>query len=180
MPQHVTGVTRRAALGLTVAATAGLLIGTRPAAAADLAVGDLTLSVPDGVAPAPAEAALGLDWQWRGRTVGSPGSPRGLVLVRADLATTEPAEVLGLLLASGAAGLLPNLRLTGRRSRDMTGGIQTRVGLSYALDAGRRYGGEVLIATRDRPLAGLVVGLTDGSLPASFVSEVLDSVRWGP
>jgi hypothetical protein len=87
-------------------------------------------------------------------------------------------EVLGLLLASTASGLLPGLRVAGRRSRVVEGGEQTRIAVSYALDRNRRYAGELLIASRADGPSGLVVVLGDGTVPTSFLTGVLGSVRW--
>lgn len=175
----MTPLTRRAALALGLGATMGLAVASRPAAAAEVTVGDLVLTVPDTVTPAPAEEDLGSHWQWRGRTDDGQLRPRGVVLARADLATDDPVEVLGLLLASTAPGLLPAISLTGRRSRTQPGGDrQTRIGLSYAIAPSRRYEGELAISPRTGRTSGLVVALTDGTLPMSFLLGVLDSVRW--
>jgi hypothetical protein len=174
----VRTVSRRAALALGLAAAAGLAVPSTPARAAEITIGDLLLEVPEEVVPAAPSDSLGRNWQWRGRTDDSQLDPRGIVLARADLATSEPVEVLGLLLAGTAAGVLPDLLLSGRRSRVVDTGEQTRIGLSYATERGRRYAGELLIAARTEAPSGLVVVLGDGSLPTSFVSGVLGSVRW--
>ena len=50
--------------------------------------------------------------------------------------------------------------------------------MSYAVGPNRRYGGELLIATRSDAPSGLVVVLGDGTVPTSFLNGVLDSVRW--
>lgn len=171
-------LSRRAALVAGVTVAAGLTVRSRPARAAEITVGDLVLTVPAGVVPADPGDALGRSWQWRGRTDDSQISPRGVVLARADLETAEPVEVLGLLLASTAAGLLPDVRLASRRSRMVQGGQQTRYALSYALDRTRRYGGELVIAARPEGTSGLVVVLGDATVPTSFFADVLDSVRW--
>lgn len=175
----MSSLTRRTALALGLAAAAGLTVRSRSAVAAEISVGDLLLAVPETVVSISTSTGLGRDWQWQGRTDDSQLRPAGIVLARADLKTSEPVEVLGLLLAPTATGLLPDILLTGRRSHSTPGGLdQTRVGLSYAIGPKHRYEGELLIAPRiDRP-SGLVVTLTDGSLPASFRTEVLDSVRW--
>lgn len=175
----MTALTRRAALALGLGATIGLTVAARPAEAVEVTVGDLVLTVPDGVMPAPADDDLGSHWQWRGRTDDGQLRPRGIVLARADLATDDPVEVLGLLLASTAPGLLPSIRLTGRRNRAQPGGHeQTRIGLSYAIAENRRYEGELAISPRTDGASGLVVALTDGTMPTSFLLGVLDSVRW--
>ena len=171
-------LTRRAALAAGVAVAVGSALRARPAQAGQITVGDLVLEVPAGVVPADAGDPLGRNWQWRGRTDDSQISPRGVVLARADLTTSEPVEVLGLLLASTAAGLLPDVKLASRRSRVVQGSQQTRFALSYALDRTRRYGGELVIAERPDATSGLVVVLGDGTVATSFFADVLDSVRW--
>ena len=171
-------ITRRAALAAGLAVAAGLTLSPRPARASEVTVGDLVLEVPTGVVAADPGEPLGRNWQWRGRTDDSQITPRGVVLARADLDTAEPVEVLGLLLASTAAGLLPGIQLTGRRSRVVQGRQQTRFAVSYALDRSRRYTGELVIAERAEAPSGLVVVLGDATVPTSFVVGVLDSVRW--
>lgn len=171
-------LSRRAALAAGLAVAVGVTGRARPARAAEITVGDLVLAIPAGVVPADPGDPLGRSWQWRGRTDDSQISPRGVVLARADLETAEPLEVIGLLLASTAAGLLPDVRLASRRSRLVDGGQQTRFALSYALDRTRRYGGELVIAARPEGTSGLVVVLGDATVPTSFVTDVLDSVRW--
>lgn len=171
-------ISRRAALAVGVAAAAGLTLRSRPARAGEITVGDLTFEVPEDVVPADRGDRLGRNWQWRGRTDDNQINPRGVVLARADLDTAEPVEVLGLLLASTASGLLPQLQVTGRRSRVVEGSEQTRIAVSYVLDRNLRYGGELLIATRSDGPSGLVVVLGDGTVPTSFFAGVLGSVRW--
>lgn len=171
-------ISRRAALAVGVAAAAGLALRSRPAQAGEITVGDLTFEVPEDVVPADRGDRLGRNWQWSGRTDDNQINPRGVVLARADLDTAEPVEVLGLLLASTASGLLPQIQLSGRRSRVVDGGEQTRIALSYALGPDRRYGGELLIASRSDAPSGLVVVLGDDTVPTSFLDGVLGSVRW--
>lgn len=172
-------LTRRSALTLAFGATAALALGSIRAGAAEVGVGDLVLTVPEDVVPAAAGEQLGRNWQWRGRTDDSQLRPRGVVLARADLSTDDPVEILGLLLASTASGLLPAIQLTGRRGRAQPGGDeQTRIGLSYAISDDRRYEGELAISPRRDAPSGLVVALTDGTLSTSFVTGVLDSIRW--
>jgi hypothetical protein len=176
----MTAVPRRSALalGLGLGAAVGLGLRPRPAQAAEVTVGDLVLTVPTSVVPA-ADDDLGRNWQWQGRTDDGQIRPRGVVLARADLHTDEPVEVLGLLLASTASGQLPAIRLTGRRHRTQPGGEeQTRIGLSYAVAEDRRYEGELAISPRTDAPSGLVIALTDGTLPTSFLVGVLDSIRW--
>ena len=171
-------LTRRAALIAGVAVALGSTLPPRPAQADEITVGDLVFEVPTGVVPADPGDPLGRNWQWRGRTDDSQISPRGVVLARSDLATAEPVEVLGLLLASTAAGLLPDVQLASRRGRVVQGSQQTRFAVAYALDRTRRYGGELVIAARPDGTSGLVVVLGDGTVPTSFFADVLDSVRW--
>ncbi len=171
-------VSRRAALAVGLVAAAGLALRPEPARAGDIGVGDLVLVVPPDVVPADPAESLGRGWQWRGRTDDGQIVPRGVVLARSDLDTAEPVEVLGLLLAGTASGLLPDIRVTGRRSRLVEGGQQTRMALSYAFGRDRRYTGEMLIAARADAPSGLVMVLGDATVPSSFVAGVLDSVRW--
>jgi hypothetical protein len=178
MTAHGRVLSRRAALAVGLAAAAGLTLRGRPAQAGEITVGDLAFEVPEDVVPADPGDRFGRNWQWSGRTDDNQITPRGVVLARADLDTTEPVEVLGLLLASTASGLLPELRVAGRRSRVVEGGEQTRIAVSYALDRNRRYAGELLIASRADGPSGLVVVLGDGTVPTSFLTGVLGSVRW--
>ena len=106
-------ISRRAAIAVGVAAAAGLALRSRPAQADEITVGELAFEVPADVVPADPGDQLGRNWQWRGRTDDGQLSPRGLVLARADLDTADPVEVLGLLLASTASGLLPQLAALG-------------------------------------------------------------------
>ena len=103
-------ISRRAAIALGLAAAAGLTLRSRPAQAGEITVGDLVFEVPPDVVPADPSDQLGRTWQWYGRTDDNQLRPRGVVLARADLGTAEPVEVLGLLLASTASGLLPRSR----------------------------------------------------------------------
>ena len=174
-----TIVSRRGALALGLTAVVALCGVSLPAQAAEIRVGDLGFEVPEDVVPADRADRLGHHWQWQGRTQDNQARPRGVVLARADLATDDPVEVLGLLLASTAAGLLPDLRLSGRRSRTPPGGDeQTRVGISYAITQDHRYGGELAICPRSGGTTGVVVALTDGTLSTSFATGILDSIRW--
>ena len=95
-------VSRRTVLALGLVVAAGLAVPVPRAEAAEIIVGDLRLEVPPDVVPADPTDPFGRNWQWRGRTDDSQLSPRGIVLARADLATFEPVEVLGLLLAGTA------------------------------------------------------------------------------
>lgn len=173
--------TRRGFLALGLGATTGLALAgsTQPASAATVTVGGLQFDVPDDVRPAPALAELGgASWQWRG-VRGAPAGPGFMVvLARADLASTDGGEVVGLLLSEGLAGHLPGLVVESRRSRSMPGGgEQLRLDLGYGV-APRSRRGTVLVATRDRPSAAVLVVLGDDTLTAGDVSGVLDSARW--
>lgn len=172
--------TRRATLilGLTVAGGVAL---ARPAGAAEVTVGDLAFTVPSTITPGPPDAAgtYGPHWQWLGQTPGPKADPATLVLARADLPGTDPEELTGLVLAGSAAGLLPSLQLTGRRTRSMPGGgAQTRLDLSYLVRSDLTYHGTLLVATREKPPSALLVVLGDDQLTAGTVDAVLDSARW--
>ena len=82
-------------------------------------------------------------------------------------------------VAGSAAGLLPGLQLTGRRTRSMPGGgEQTRLDLSYLVRSDLRYQGTLLVATRAEPPSALVAVLGDEQLTAGTVDAVLNSARW--
>jgi hypothetical protein len=152
-----------------------------PASANAVSVGHLSFTVPPTISPSPPGEDLGEAWQWQGRTPGSSTLPATVVLARADVAATDPEEVLGLVLAGSVSGLLANLQLTSRRSRPMPGGSdQTRVGLQYTAGKDLAYHGELLIATRETPPAGLLVVLGDDQLTAGTIDSVLESARWRP
>jgi hypothetical protein len=105
--------------------------------------------------------------------------PSTLVLARADLAATDAGEVLGLVLSGSAAGMLPDLRLSNRRTRPMpSSGDQTRLSLQYSPGPGVTYHGEILIAVRPVRLAGLLVVLGDEELTAATADSILESARW--
>ena len=89
-------ISRRAAIAVGVAAAAGLTLRSRPALAGEITVGDLAFEVPADVVPADPGDRLGRSWQWSGRTDDSQLRPRGVVLARADLDTTEPVEQASL------------------------------------------------------------------------------------
>jgi hypothetical protein len=157
------------------------------AAAAPITVGDLSFTVPDTIQGVPTPSAgpgppgqvsLGEGWQWAGQASGAAALPSTVVLARADLAATDAGEVLGLVLAGSAAGMLPDLKLTNRRVRPMPGGEQTRVGLQYSAGPGVTYHGEILIAIRPQPPASLLVVLGDDELTAATVDSILESARW--
>lgn len=170
--------TRRSALtlGLTVLGTA-LLVD--PAGAAAITVGDLAFTAPDGVAPTSADDTSGHHWQWQGQTSGTDQAPATVVQARADLASTDPEEILAMVLASSAAGLLPGLALAGRRVRSMPGGgDQTRVNLTYRIRSDLAYHGTLLIATRREAASGLIAVLGNDALTAGTIDGVLDSARW--
>jgi hypothetical protein len=174
--------TRRSVLALGVA-SAGLLLARTPAQGAPVTVGDLSFTVPETVRPVPAAGpdAFGVGWQWRGR--GEPPTADGraapVVLARADLASIDPQEILGLLLANAAAGSLPGLELGDRRVRSMPGGgDQTRVDLAYAVARAVPFHGTMLIATREEPPAAVLVVVGSDALTAGTIDGVLDSARW--
>ena len=165
------------------AASAGLLLARTRAYGVTVTVGGLSFMVPETVRYVPAgdSAALGLGWQWRGRgePPNSDGRAAPVVLARADLASTDPQEIVGLLLANAAAGSLPGLRLGTRRVRSMAGGgEQTRIDLAYAVARSLPFHGTMLIATRSEPPAAVLVVVGSDALTAGTVDGVLDSARW--
>jgi hypothetical protein len=172
--------TRRSVLVLA-AGSAALLLGSTPARGVTVTVGGLSFSVPDSVTSVPAGSSLGQGWQWLGRadqpSLG--GRAATVVLARADIASIDPEEVLGLLLASLAAGLMPGLQLGARRARPMPGGgVQTRIDLRYLAGHDLPFHGRVLVATRPKPPAAVLVVLGDDDLTAGTIDGVLDSARW--
>ena len=174
--------TRRSLLAVGVAST-GLLLARTPAHGVPITVGELSFTVPDTVRPVPAAGldAFGRGWQWRGR--GAPPSADGraapVVLARADIASTDPQEILGLLLANAAAGSLPGLEVGDRRVRSMPGGgDQTRIDLAYAVARSVPFHGTMLIATREEPPAAVLVVVGSEALTAGTIDGVLDSARW--
>ena len=177
--------TRRLVFALSMLAIAA---GTHPttAAAQSVSVGDLLFTVPVTILPTgPGSSTesgglrLGQGWQWAGRTAGATPLPSTLVLARADLAATDAGEVLGLVLSGSAAGMLPDLRLSNRRTRPMPGsGDQTRLSLQYSPGPGVTYHGEILIAARPARPAALLVVLGDEELTAATADSILESARW--
>lgn len=174
--------TRRSALVLGLSAV-GLCLAVDPAPAVVLPVslGDLTFDVPTDVRPAAQVPGITRPWPWQGTAPVDPGAPPSMiVLARADLASTDAEEILGLLLAGTVGGQLPGLLTQPRRIRALGGGRgeQVRVDLSYAAGSEQTYRGTVLIATRPAPPAAVLVVLGNDSLTAGTVSAVLDSLRW--
>jgi hypothetical protein len=170
---------RRSVLILGLSAL-GLLVTRTVALATAVRVGSLSFEVPETIRPTVPQTAMGQGWQWCGvRDGGSSDRPATVVLARADLASTEPEEILGLLLASSTTGLMPGLVIGGSRTRAMPGGgDQTRMEVSYAASQGRTYHGTLLVATRPEPPGGLLVVLGDDTLTAGTMNGVLDSARW--
>jgi hypothetical protein len=158
----------------------GLLVTSTAALAAAITVGELAFEVPETIRPTEPGRALGQGWQWCGiRDGGSADRPATVLLARADLASTAPEEILGLLLASSVTGLMPGLEIGGSRTRAFPGGgDQTRLEVSYAASRGHAYHGTLLVATRPEPPAGLLVVLGDDTLTAGTMNGVLDSARW--
>lgn len=173
--------TRRAVLVLGAGAV-GLLLARTPARAGAVTVGGLSFTVPDEIRPVDSGGtALGAGWQWQGRGDGSDPDRRAapVVLARADIASVDPQEVIGLLLASATAGQLPGLELRGRRARPMPGGgDQTRLDLAYAAAPSLPFHGTLLIATRPEPPAAVLAVLGGDGLTAGTVEQILDSARW--
>lgn len=170
-------LTRRTLLAL-VGGVAATLAGSRPAGAATVTVGSLTFDVPPEIV-ATADETLGRHWQWRGRDVSASQRAQTVVLARADLDSTDPDEVIGLVLAGSGSGQLPGLTLGAPRTRSTPGGgDQLRISVGYAASRGLAYHGTVLVATRSQPPAALIAVLGDERLTAGAIDAVLDSVRW--
>jgi hypothetical protein len=170
-------LTRRAVLVLGVGAAA-TLTGASAATAASVVVGSLTFAVPSEIVRS-ADDMLGRHWQWQGRDTSSDARAQTVVLARGDLSSTDPEEILGLVLAGSGSGLLPGLALGTQRRRSMPGGgDQLRIDVSYTASRGVTYHGTMLVATRSDPPAGLLVVLGDARLTAGTIDGVLDSARW--
>jgi hypothetical protein len=171
--------TRRSVLALGAGSVA-LLLGRTPARAVSVTVGGLSFAVPDAVTPVPADSSLGVGWQWRGRLdqpVG--GRPATVVLARADVASIDPQEVVGLLLAGSIAGSMPGLQLGARRVRSMPGGgDQTRIDIRYLAGRDLAFHGTILVATRPEPPAAVLAMVGNDDLTAGTIDGVLDSARW--
>ena len=172
--------TRRSMLALA-AGSATLLLGSTPARGVAVTVAGLSFSVPDSITPVPADSALGQGWQWQGRadqpSLG--GRAATVVLARADIASVDPQEVIGLLLASSSAGWLPELQLGTPRVRSMPGGgDQTRIDVRYLAGRDLPFHGTILVATRAEPPAAVLAMVGDDDLTAGTVDAVLDSARW--
>lgn len=172
--------TRRSVLALG-AGSAALLLGATPARGVTVTVGGLSFAVPDTIRQVPADFSLGQGWQWLGslESPSAAGRAATVVLARADIASIDPHEVLGLLLASSTAGSLPGLQLGAVRARAMPGGgDQTRIDVRYLASRDLPFHGTILIATRAEPPAATVVILGDDRLTAGTIDGVLDSARW--
>ena len=172
--------TRRSLLALG-AGSAALLVGSTPARGLAVTVGGLSFAVPESIRPVPADSSLGQGWQWLGRhdqpSVGRRAAT--VVLARADIASIDPHEVVGLLLASSTAGFMPGLQLGARRVRSMpVGGDQTRIDLRYIAGRALPFHGTMLVATRPEPPAAALVLVGDDDLTAGIIDGVLDSARW--
>lgn len=171
--------TRRSVLALG-AGSAALMLGSTPARGLTVTVGGLSFAVPDTIRPVPGDLSLGRGWQWLGRQ-DQPAAghrPATVVLARADIASIDPHEVIGLLLAHSAAGFLPGLQLGARRVRSMPGGDQTRIDLRYLAARSVEFHGTILVATRPQPPAAALLVVGDDDLTAGTIEEVLDSARW--
>ena len=171
--------TRRSVLALG-AGSAALLLGSTPARGVSVTVGGLSFAVPEEITAVAADSSLGQGWQWLGR-LDQPAAGRAatVVLARADIASSDPQEVIGLLLASSIAGFLPDLQLGARRLRSMPGGgDQTRIDLRYLAGRDLPFHGTILIATRPEPPAAALVMVGDDNLTAGTIDGVLDSARW--
>jgi hypothetical protein len=172
--------TRRSVLAFGVGSAALLLAGT-PARALAVTVGGLSFAVPETIRPVVGDLSLGQGWQWLGRHDQPAADRRAatVVLARADIASTDPHEVIGLLLANSAAGFMPGLQLGARRIRSMPGGgDQTRIDLRYVAARSVEFHGTILVATRSDPPAAALVVVGDDDLTAGTIDGVLDSARW--
>jgi hypothetical protein len=168
----------RSVLVLAVSALSFATIAT-PAGAAAVTVDQLIFTVPLDVSRTLPEASLGSGWQWLGRSSGGKRAASTVVLARADLQVSDPDEILGLVLAGSAAGVLPDLRIGDSRTTAMPGeGVETRVNLTYVPEAGVTYHGALLMATRGSGPAALLVVLGDDQLTAGTIDAVLGSARW--
>ena len=161
-----------------------LLLARTPAEGAPITVGELSFTVPDTVrsVPVPAGTSVGLGWQWRGRGESPTSDDRAapVVLARADLASVDPQEIAGLLLANAVDRVAA--RAGARRQPDPVdagGGDQTRIDLAYAVAPSLPFHGTMLIATRPEPPAAVLVSLGSDALTAGIIDGVLDSARWG-
>jgi hypothetical protein len=149
------------------------------AQATPVRIGDLAFDIPGTVVETPPDSFVGSWWQWSGRTTGSALVPDMVVLARADLPSTDPEEILGLALASSAAGSPAQLQVGTTRPRSMPGGgQQTRLSLTYDLGNRMSYHGTMLIATRSAPPAALLVVLGGDPLTANTIDALLGSARW--
>ena len=156
--------------------------GVRRPGAVAVTVGGLSFAVPETIRPVVTGGRL----PRAGLAVAGPRTSRQpgrraatVVLARADIASIDPQEVIGLLLASPTAGFLPGLQLGARRDRSMPGGgDQTRIDLAYAAARSLEFHGTMLVATRPEPPAAALVMVGDDALTAGTIDGVLDSARW--
>lgn len=170
--------TRRGLLALGVAAAGGFAVRS-PASATIVSIDRLDFTVPPEIEQVPSDETLGRHWQWTGRDLGAKLKPATVVLARADLLSSDPVEILGLLLAVSVTGSLANLTLGTRRTSAMPGGgDQTRIDMSYDAARGLAFHGTLLVATRREPPAGLIVVIGGDALTAGTIDAVLDSARW--
>jgi len=172
------GVTQLPALAESISVTVGGLTFTVPATISSSTGSSSTGSSSTGT-PSTGTPALGDGWQWAGRSGSTGARPSTIVLARADLASTDAAEVLGLVLAGAVSGALPHLKVSSANPRSMSGGgEQTRVLLEYDAAPQLRFHGALLIATRALPPAGVLVVVGDGQLTARTTDDILGSARW--
>lgn len=167
-------IARRTLLGLGLAAVAGVAGPVPAARAAEVTLGRFAFDVPGTIRAEPQPRA---GWQWEGQQLEG-GVPSIIVLGRADLAVADPQEVLGLLLAAGAGGRMPELALD--RTRDATthdGSPALRQPISYRPAPKIDYSGALLITGNAGTGAILAVLGTD-RLTAGRTDQILDSARW--
>ncbi len=163
---------RRTVLGFGLAGVAGLL-GAPTAQAVPVTLGRFGFAVQTSIR----EQQPSDGWQWQGQLT-EHGAPAILVLARADLVGTEPREVLGLLLASGIGGWLPELSAGPARDRlTQDGSPAVRSAISFRAASRTGYRGTMLITSNGGSTAVLAVLGTD-RLTAGRIAEILDSARW--
>ncbi len=163
---------RRTVLGLGLAGVAGAL--NAPAATAvGVTLGRFGFDVQTSIR---AQHPNG-GWQWQGQLTEG-GKPSIMVSARADLVGTEPREVLGLLLASGIGGWLPELSAGPARTRATRDGSPAlRSPIRFRVVPELSYSGTVLITSNQDTTAILAVLGTD-RLTAGRIDQILDSARW--
>ncbi len=164
---------RRTVLALGLAGVAGVL-GAPSATAVGVTLGRFAFDIQTSIR---AQDPPSDGWQWQGQLTEG-GVPSIMVSARADLVGTEPREVLGLLLASGIGGWLPDLSAGPARTRATRDGSPAlRSPIRFRATREHRYGGTLLITSNRDTTAVLAVLGTD-RLTAGRIDQILDSARW--